>query len=54
MEAIDAELARLQQAKVLLSGERAATKGKRTMSPESRARIAAGQKASWAKRNKPS
>ena len=54
VEAIDAEIQRLQQAKELLSGKRALIKGKRTMSPESRARIAAGQKASWAKRTKSS
>jgi hypothetical protein len=62
---IDDEIARLQKAKVLLTGEQAtrnivspqapeagkrvATNKKRTMSAEGRARIAAAQKARWAK-----
>jgi len=58
LAAIDAEIQRLQQAKVILSGS---TKGapkrvaasrapkKRYLSPEARARIAAAQKARWAK-----
>jgi hypothetical protein len=60
---INAEIGRLQQVKALLTGEQSkpkpgrptksakkkpATK-KRTLSPEARARIAAGQKARWAK-----
>jgi hypothetical protein len=63
---IDAEIARLQQAKSLLSGTTiTATRGpykaaaihmpviiKRTMSPEGRARIAAAQKKRWAKAKK--
>jgi hypothetical protein len=63
---INAEIARLQQVKTLLTGEQTkrkpgrptkpakktpATK-KRTLSPEARARIAAGQKARWAKAKK--
>ena len=53
---IDAEIARLQQAKDLLNGTttkrspgRAAAPTKRTMSAAGRARIAAAQKARWAK-----
>jgi hypothetical protein len=70
---IDFEIARLQQAKTLLSGTTAANHtahkklgrpakarltiaapiaAKRTMSPEGRARIAAAQKARWAKQRK--
>ena len=70
LESIDAELARLEQAKQLLGGTAAPAKpgrpkksapakaavqkkekkaGKRTMSAEGRARIAAAQKARWAK-----
>jgi hypothetical protein len=55
IEALDLEIARLQHAKALLSG--APLKGKpkavkRTMSAEGRARIAAAQKARWAKARK--
>jgi hypothetical protein len=55
---IDAEISRLQQAKQLLSGpgrpRRSATlavapKKRRTLSVQARARIAAAQKARWAK-----
>jgi hypothetical protein len=61
---IDSEIARLRQAKALLGGEQIKRKPgrpssklvkktpaakKRTMSPEGRARIAAAQKARWAK-----
>lgn len=53
---IDAEIARLLQAKVLLSGTttKRSQPGvvKRQLSPESRARIAAAQKARWAKAKK--
>jgi hypothetical protein len=60
---LDAEIARLQQAKALLAGETvkrgpgrpkaapAPTK-KRKMSPEGRARIVAAVKARWAKQKK--
>jgi hypothetical protein len=60
---IDLEIARLQQAKQLLSGTvsrkgpgrprgttpKSAPKAKRTLSPVARARIAAAQRARWAK-----
>jgi hypothetical protein len=64
---IDFEIARLQQAKALLIGEparrksgrpfskpatRASSVKKRTMSAEGRARIAAAQRARWAKAKK--
>jgi hypothetical protein len=64
---IDAEIARLQQVKALLSGEQTKRKSgrpssklgnktitgnKRIMSAEGRARIAAAQKARWAKLRK--
>jgi hypothetical protein len=55
VEAIDAEILRLQQAKALLTSDTAALKRgspparKWTMSAEGRARIAAAQKARWAK-----
>jgi hypothetical protein len=59
---IDAEIARLQQARALLSGSdvkrkpgrpiKAAKPKKRTMSAEGKARIAAAQKARWAKARK--
>jgi hypothetical protein len=64
---IDQEIARLRQAKALLTGEQTARKPvrpsskptkkalpgkKRTMSAEGRARIAAAQKARWAKSKK--
>jgi hypothetical protein len=56
IEAIDAEIQRLQEAKALLDGAApssrkpmAAKPGKRTMSAEGRARIAAAQKARWAR-----
>jgi hypothetical protein len=58
---IDAEIDRLQTAKALLTGQTTsprrgrppATKpktGRRTMSPEGRARIVAAQKLRWAKK----
>jgi hypothetical protein len=55
--ALDAEISRLQQAKALLSGATVKRAGtvttnatvKRVLSPEARARIAAAQKARWAK-----
>jgi hypothetical protein len=54
---IDAEIARLQKARDLIAGQTAppkrgrppATKTKSKMSAEGRARIAAAQKARWAK-----
>jgi hypothetical protein len=61
IEAIDAEIARLEEAKHLLGITAVPAKtarktapakkaaGKRTMSAEGRARIAAAQKARWAK-----
>jgi hypothetical protein len=57
---IDLEIARLEKAKDLIAGQTApskrgrppATKTKRTMSAEGRARIAAAQKARWAKAKK--
>jgi hypothetical protein len=65
---IDAEIARLQQVKGILSGSTTTRKKrdpnkaktaptpvivkKRTMSPEGRAKIAAAQKARWAKAKK--
>jgi hypothetical protein len=53
---IDSEIARLQQVRALLSGHSAKPKStgkKRHMSAEARARIAAAQKARWAKAKKP-
>jgi hypothetical protein len=58
LAAIDAEIQRLRQAKVILSGStKSAAKRvavsrapkKRHLSPEARAKIAAAQKARWAK-----
>jgi hypothetical protein len=60
---IDAEIQRLQQARVLLSDSSVATHSagtavhskaakKRFLSPEARARIAAAQRARWAKARK--
>jgi hypothetical protein len=56
---IDVEIARLQQVRALLSGDRAyygrsapQPRRKRTMSAEGRARIAAAQKARWAAQKK--
>ncbi len=63
-ESIEAEIERLKEVKQLLGGEGTGTKGgrkpkavtktvgKRTMSAEDRARIAAAQKARWAKKKK--
>ena len=55
--AIDAEIARLEQAKTLLQGvssraPKPVTKVKRYLSPEARARIAAAQKKRWAKQKR--
>jgi hypothetical protein len=51
--AIDAELARLRMARALLGGEtnshKPAKPGRRKMSEETRAKMAAAQKARWAK-----
>jgi hypothetical protein len=67
IEEVDAEIARLQQAKALLTGEAvkrspsgpkaiaaavAPAKKKRNLTPEGRARIAAAVKARWAKQKK--
>lgn len=54
VRSIDAEIARLRQARQLLAGEIPAAKRKpslvkRVISPEGRARIAAAQKARWKK-----
>jgi type II secretory pathway component PulJ len=52
IEALDAEIATLKQVKAILEGDgrtAAARRGRRTMSPEVRARMAAAQKAWWAK-----
>jgi hypothetical protein len=57
IEAIDAEIQRLQEAKALLDGDpntskrraKAVKPGRRKMSAAGRARIAAAQKARWAK-----
>ncbi|MGB6130462.1 MAG: hypothetical protein WBG54_01685 [Acidobacteriaceae bacterium] len=51
---IDAEIARLQEVRALLSGSASAGRvarrpGKRVLSPEARARIAAAQRKRWAK-----
>lgn len=51
---IDSEIARLQQARELLSGGGTGARvgrrsGKRVLSPEARARIAAAQRKRWAK-----
>ncbi len=55
--AIDAEIARLEQAKKLLNdtpsgAPKPVTKVKRNLSPEARARIAAAQKKRWAKQKR--
>lgn len=55
--AIDAEIARLEQAKTLLNGvssgaPKPVSKAKRNLSPEARARIAAGQKKRRAKQKR--
>jgi hypothetical protein len=59
LSAVDSEIATLQQVRALLAGQgghvrRAAkaAKKKHTMSAEGRARIAAAQKARWAKQKK--
>jgi hypothetical protein len=59
---IDAEIRRLEQVRALLAGDAksgrhgtktaASTSKKRRLSPEARARIAAAQKARWAKARK--
>jgi hypothetical protein len=56
IQAIDAEIGRLEKARALLRGStvpprrgRPVTLGRRKMSAEGRARIAAAQKARWAK-----
>jgi hypothetical protein len=63
VSSIDAEIARLQQARALLAGNGASTtktaktaakprRKKRSMSPEGRARIAAAQTKRWAAQKK--
>jgi hypothetical protein len=64
LAAIDAEIERLQRARTLLSGDIAGKRGpdrqkgsstaskRRQISPEGRARIAAAQRARWAKTKK--
>jgi hypothetical protein len=60
VEAIDREIARLEQVRRLLGGSGSSAKAtktlrkakKRTMSAEGRARIAAAQRARWAKQKK--
>jgi hypothetical protein len=55
VEALDAEIATLKQVRAILEGNRVTSRGrsakagKRTISAEGRARIAAAQKARWAK-----
>ena len=55
LEAIDAEIRRLEQAKALLNGAGPGKRiqpvkpGKRTMSPEAREKIAAAQRQRWAR-----
>jgi hypothetical protein len=61
LAAIEAEIQRLQQARTLLAGDTGAKRGpgrpkgsaagpkKRRLSPEARAKIAAAQRARWAK-----
>jgi hypothetical protein len=46
--ALDTEIARLQEARMILAGGPAATK-RRILSPEARAKIAAAQRKRWAK-----
>jgi len=64
LAAIDAEIQRLQHARTLLSGDTAVKRGpgrpkvsstppkRRRLSPEARAKIAAAQRARWAKAKK--
>ena len=64
LSAIDEEISKLQQARKLLqssggsklvsglSSNGRKTRGRRTLSPEARARIAAAQKRRWAKQKK--
>ena len=64
LAAIDAEIQRLQDARSLLSGDTVARRGpgrpkgsptlpkRRQLSPEARAKIAAAQRARWAKAKK--
>ena len=60
VDAIDKEIARLQQVRSLLAGSQSPVRAaktirrakKRVMSPEGRARIAAAQRARWAKQKK--
>jgi hypothetical protein len=58
LEAIDAEISRLEQAKTLLNGagpakrDRPAITGERTISAEAREKIAAAQRKRWAKAKK--
>lgn len=58
LAALDAEIQHLEQAKAILTGESKqarslkAQRKKRHLSPEARAKIAAAQKARWAKAKK--
>jgi len=49
---LDAEIGRLKEARKVLAGSTGKRGGKRTMSPEARARISAAQKKRWALRKK--
>jgi hypothetical protein len=58
LSVIDSEIARLQEARALLAGQNGQIRPgrkpakKRTMSTEGRARIAAAQRARWAKQKR--
>jgi len=58
LSSIDSEIARLQEVRVLLAGSNAYVRRgrkpgkKRTLSAEARARIAAAQRARWAKQKR--
>ena len=50
LQSLDEEIARLERVRTLLSAPKTPPAGKRrTMSPEGRARVAAAQRARWAK-----
>jgi len=53
IEAIDAEISRLQQARKLLAGSAGTRGAKRVMSAEARARIGAAQRKRWAQQRRP-
>lgn len=55
IQSLDAQIGGMQRARNILAGKKLPqreTKLKRTMSPEGRKAIAAGQKRRWAERNK--